>query len=429
MGPSRDRRGSGANRLRDRRAHPISWRSPRPKISEVTDEPTITCFYCGLDKPKAEFSDEHIWPGALGGDHLPRFWRTDQVCAKCNSMSGVFVDGAFIRGWAGSAERGHGAQEYLSLTEPLKTALSLDYLGRLTDPNIDPREVAEWWAGPCGATIVHFRPKESEDLWSSYQGGDPRAKKGRAGRAYIALASDQEYWILAALGSFKQHFKRAQRYVVNAALPPSWTGFGPVDRTNPAQAADLKIFDAITAAAKAGKSVHAQQQLQLDAGHRFLCKLGLALGCQLFGAGFGTHEHGEQLRRAFRDPNVERRRQIPIRGSGYFSGPQQSALQFFGWPGGWALMLQVASTALSLAVITPSRRPMAIQITDDPALLAALPDGYAAGQVWVTVPTISQAVGPITTPNYIAHLVGGIPNPELIALAAARIDPALLPSC
>jgi hypothetical protein len=58
-----------------------------------------TCIYCGEDKGASEFSDEHIWPEALGGDHLPDFWRTDDVCEKCNNLSGLYVDGAFVKGW------------------------------------------------------------------------------------------------------------------------------------------------------------------------------------------------------------------------------------------------------------------------------------------------------------------------------------------
>lgn len=75
----------------------------------MAEDETQTCYYCGLDKPRSDFSDEHVWPDALGGDPLPSFWRTAEVCQGCNSMSGVFVDGAFIRGWAGAAERGTGA--------------------------------------------------------------------------------------------------------------------------------------------------------------------------------------------------------------------------------------------------------------------------------------------------------------------------------
>jgi HNH endonuclease len=46
-----------------------------------------TCIYCEKEQPDDAFNDEHIWPEALGGDHLPNFWRSDDVCTKCNNMS------------------------------------------------------------------------------------------------------------------------------------------------------------------------------------------------------------------------------------------------------------------------------------------------------------------------------------------------------
>src|SRR5688500_7383766 len=92
-----------------------------------------TCIYCGEEKEENSFSDEHIWPDALGGDYLPDFWRTNDVCQRCNSLSGVFVDGAFIRSWIGSAERATGALEYLDVSRPGKSILPLDYLGKLQD--------------------------------------------------------------------------------------------------------------------------------------------------------------------------------------------------------------------------------------------------------------------------------------------------------
>lgn len=398
-----------------------------PKDS--ANEPTVTCFYCGLDKPRSEFSDEHIWPDGLGGDFLSEFWRTDDVCAQCNAMSGVFVDGAFIRSWAGSAERGRDAQQYLSIDEPLKTVLPLDYLGKLSLPDIGGDEVADWWVGPCGATIVHFRPKETEELWTTYLGGDPRAKKARAGRAYIALASSTEFWIHAALASFKQHFKRSKRYVVNMAIPPEWKAFAEVDRADPAQAADLRVFDTITAAAEVGDSIRASQTIRIDVGHRFMCKLGLAVGCQLFGPSFGDHPSGEILRRAFREPNPERRRQYPIKGSGYFNEAGDSPLSMFRWPGGWVLILQFLNGALILTVIAPSGRPMLIEITDDATLGAQLSQDHQQGLVWITVPPLGKAAGPLPLPNYVAHLTGSILDPNLSLLEAARIDPATLPPC
>jgi len=80
------------------------------------------CIYCDRDKDDSEFTDEHIWPDGLGGDYLPKdVWRTDDVCGKCNNLSGLYVDGGFIKGWAGTAERFTGANEYLKRPSPRRS--------------------------------------------------------------------------------------------------------------------------------------------------------------------------------------------------------------------------------------------------------------------------------------------------------------------
>lgn len=398
------------------------------EVDEQPLAPLVTCFYCGFDLPRSEFSDEHIWPDALGGDYLPRFWRTDDVCARCNSMSGVYVDGAFIRGWAGSRERGQDARMYLSLTEPLKTVLPLDYLGKLTDTEIPSGDVADWWVGPCGATIVHFRPEETSEVWKRYLGGDPRAKKTAAGRAYMALASNTEYWLLGALGSFKKHFKRAKRYIVTPGLPSNWTSFEQANREDQTQAADLKVIDAMLARAKANRSTAARLEIDLeDVGQRWLCKLGLAIGCQIFGAGFGKHANGELLRRAFREANPEKRKQYKVRGSAYFTGG--GGLAFLAWPAGWMLQLQVLNGMLGLTIVTPSGQAMAVAITDDQHLISQVPGDISAGQSWVVVPSAARAVGPIRTADYVAHIMGVMPHADLTELEAHRIDLSSLPDC
>ena len=67
--------------------------TPRPDYQEseisLADPELMRCYYCGFEKPPSDFSDEHIWPDALGGDALPSFWRTNNVCRACNSMSGI----------------------------------------------------------------------------------------------------------------------------------------------------------------------------------------------------------------------------------------------------------------------------------------------------------------------------------------------------
>ncbi len=236
------------------------------------------CVYCGLEKDEAEFSHEHIWPDALGGDFLDDTWKTDDVCQKCNGMSGVFVDGAFIKSWMGSAERAIGAREYLSVDNPGRGAIPLHYMGALTDMKTQQGELAEFWLGACGDHIVHFRPEDKEDLWASYTGGDPRreSKKAWAGRAYLSFTSMEPFWILVTVASFKAHFQ-GKRYIVNAELPPEWTGFEKPNSSDPIQVADLAVVETIREAARKQENIRTSLVLPLDLGGRFLAKLGLAI--------------------------------------------------------------------------------------------------------------------------------------------------------
>lgn len=391
------------------------------------------CYYCSRSKPASAFSFEHIWPDALGGDYLSDFWHTREVCSDCNSMSGVFVDGQFMRGWGGRAERTAGVRQYLSLNEPMKAVMPLDYLGMIDDPaiadDLAKDEVADWWAGPCGAHIVHFRPLEKEDMWTNYLGGDPRAKGARAGRAYINLASNNNYWVIAALASFKKHFERATRYVVTPGMPPQWSAFRTADREDPMQTADLRVMDAIAHAARVSDSIRAQTVIGMNSEHRFLAKLALAVGCKLFGAEFSREGEGSRLRAAFRMPDPERRKAIPVMGAGYFGVGGGRALDVLTWSGGWVLIVQLVGGALALSILTPSGRFMTVKVADDPTLMASLSDEYRQGQVWVTVPSLGRAVGPISLPDYVAHMTRTIPNAALSAIEAVRIDPAMLPPC
>ena len=99
-----------------------------------------------------------------------------------------------------------GAHEYLSVHDPRKAVLPLNYMGKLVDPKIRADEVGDFYVGPCGANVFHFRPSDEADDWKTYVGGDPRRrnKGATAGRAYIALTSADQFWVLVSLASFCQ---------------------------------------------------------------------------------------------------------------------------------------------------------------------------------------------------------------------------------
>ncbi|MBN2479347.1 MAG: HNH endonuclease, partial [Parachlamydiales bacterium] len=55
------------------------------------------CIYCNQEKEEKEFSLEHIFPDSLGGSFANDLFKTRQVCKRCNSLSGLYVDSAFVK--------------------------------------------------------------------------------------------------------------------------------------------------------------------------------------------------------------------------------------------------------------------------------------------------------------------------------------------
>lgn len=392
--------------------------------------PMMDCIYCDLELPEADFSDEHIWPDALGGDYLPSFWRTD-VCAKCNSMSGVFVDGAFIKSWMGMRERAAGAREYLSPQSP--RAMPLNYVGILRNVPQAAGRVTEMWLGPCNETILHIRPENAEEIWDGYLGGDPRAKKKNAGRVYLIFSTQEMFWIRVVLNSVMKHFKRSARFLVNGEMQAQAGGAAPfstLDRTDPDIADDLPVVDALLAAGEDSTWIHAKPPILATAANRFLPKLALAIGAKVCGQDFLKTSDAVVLRAAFRQRDDAKRDALPVRGVGYFNEDSRRTLgQILSWTGAWVLMLRVVEGELVLVVATPSGRAMQITVTDDPACIRRAIPEYEDGMVWLTIPSLEKAAGPIPLPEYLAHRLRHQVRADLLELEEARIDPRTLPSC
>jgi hypothetical protein len=127
--------------------------------------------------------------------------------------------------------------------------------------------------------------------------------------------------VVASLNSFRAHFRKAARFIVNAAVPSQWSdAFTEVNRSDPQQQRDLKVVDAVAAKASKGEMVHSQVILAVDTGSRLLAKIALALGYKLLGGDFLTTPYAADLRKALWERDFSARQQIPIRGSGYLHG-------------------------------------------------------------------------------------------------------------
>ncbi|UWQ38459.1 HNH endonuclease [Leisingera aquaemixtae] len=387
------------------------------------------CVYCGKIKQANEFSHEHIWPDALGGDHLPSFWKTDDVCRSCNNMSGVFVDGAFIKSFPVTGERAHDALTYLPPDRPTG-ALPLNYLGVVQNVRPAEGEVIDFWVCASGANILHIRTEEKEDTWNAYAGGDPRrgSKRSKAGRVLISLTSAEPYWVCTSLRSVLQHFPKAKRFVTNLELPADATNFHELDLSEAQQADDLRIVREFEKLRERGEWVRNCVAIDPHADGRFLAKVALAVGFQLFGSEFLATDYAKELRKGFREADPGKRSQLKIRGTGFIRGidlgPVSDKLR---WPGGWLLVILQLDKKLALVITAPTGRTMGIQITDGATLLGRLGSEYQDGVSWVAVPPARTAAGPLPYPDYLAHMIKVAKAPVLAKLEALRTDPSVLP--
>ena len=253
-----------------------------------------------------------------------------------------------------------------------------------------------------------------------------------AGRAYLNLTSEEPFWVVASLNSFRAHFRKAARFIVNAQVPQEWSdAFKMPDRSDPQQQRDLRIFDDVADKAARGENVNSRIAIAVDTGSRLLAKIALALGYKLLGRDFLSTPYAADLRKALWEREFSVRQQIPIRGSGYLyaADPMAAAASPMAWPGGWVLLVKVVEGKLGFSVFTPSGKTMVILICDVAGLIAALPAEYTEGRVWLVVPPLGRSAGPFGLADYLTHITGNQPIAGLQSIEAERADPRLLPKC
>jgi hypothetical protein len=325
------------------------------------------------------------------------------------------------------AERTQDSRAYLSPTAPLTTPIPFAYLGELRGHAPDG-ETIDHWVQDCGAKLFHFRPATDDAAFTTYAGGDPRkgGKKKTAGRAYLALESPSPFWQAVAVGSLNHHFKRADRYTVRPLDVTLEKELPLATGDTPAQAADLAVVNRLLASGELQIDVPVSPAL----GGRLQAKLALALGHALFDRAFASTPYAKELRTAFREADPAKLAKSKVRGSGILSGSTLGrAENVLRWPGAWLLWIQRRKAEVSLVVLSPSGKPFAVLISDDSKLAATLDASFDEGNVWLTVPAISVALGPIWIPDYVAHQLGELANSDLAALAARRNNPSSLPPC
>lgn len=112
------------------------------------------CIYCDERKHATAFSQEHIWPRALGGAQLPTLWKTKHVCQDCNTRMGQTIDGPCAKHpTIRNAKAYYSWAHWYAAAAHMRTTtdtVDLFFLGHCD-------EDMECWAAPSGARIWRSR--------------------------------------------------------------------------------------------------------------------------------------------------------------------------------------------------------------------------------------------------------------------------------
>lgn len=380
------------------------------------------CIYCDRAKPAEEFSLEHIFPQALGGALCSDLFKTREVCKRCNELIGQFVDGAFLRNWFIANERAFGAQEWLDLNSP-QSVSPLAYMGPVSELALPEDEVCEMWLGPCGSHFYHIHKRDKSE-WDGYAGGNPRARGSDPGRAYLALTTQRQEWIMLLLRSFKASFRRARRYPVNF-------GFGPQSDPQdfvlePDADAEQEAQRLLTLPEWRNHSVTINTQFD----YRFLAKLALGMGYKILGDAYLKTPYCGDVRKALWAKDAQTRETIPLRGANFLNSSEDKTAELMSHPAGYVVRLHIVGNDLALSLNLPSGKVMHVSVSNSPELWAGADfEPYRQGVTYLISPQLGRFVGPISLPQYIAHKTGVGTVPELQPIEAQRVDPATLPPC
>lgn len=379
------------------------------------------CIYCQKEKPLEQFSLEHILPEGLVGTNAPELFKTDNVCRDCNSTCGLFVDGPFLKNWF--IKNGHALDALYYYEFEKKGPLPLVYMGRLAALETDLDEVCEVWLGPCGESIYHFH-KKSEERFSAYAGGNPIELKKDGGKAFIFFTSINPDWLIIALNSFLKHFANAQRY--------TGTGFADKNILNcyfhSASVVENEIIKRIWDFKANNSFQKGELSIQLTFELRFLAKVALAIGANIFGNDYLGLPYALELKKALWTKKPKDFDQINILGAGFFGKRDEHLNGILGWEGAIVIHIQAVGKFLGLTLNIYGSHSLSIAITNE---LDRNEKDYSRlyeGEIYIAIPILNIVKGAIPLPQYIAHKQhNDYVHPELKQLELLKRDISKLP--
>ncbi|AXK79983.1 HNH endonuclease [Pseudolabrys taiwanensis] len=364
-----------------------------------------TCIYCCEIKPDNEFSEEHIIPQFMGGSSDCKEAVTRDVCQRCNSIFGRYVDAPVAKAFFQNSVEYNAWESCFDYAPDSGNVFPLIYFGLNRNLALEDGEVAEVWLAPDGGTAWHIHEDHGEDF-DTFAGGDPvRRRREKTGRVYSFLASEHPYWFLSNMRSVQSHFHGEPIFLGTETdlehQLPSKRIKGRFCRKDPEAQAERA---AIRTVIDTQKPLNNRVPMDLLFDVRFLAKLAIGFGHSLFGPEYGDLQHTATLRRLLQTRRSNLDTASPtVRMKTYFTNLQDLSLKPFRVPAGFVFFLTAVKKDAVLAIIFPSGRTAQVSITDsavDAAFNAA--DKLKEERVFVSFPQLKRTIGPISMFEYIA---------------------------
>lgn len=370
------------------------------------------CIYCREEKDDADFTLEHVFPQFMGGAYAPGCFKVRNVCKRCNSNLGLFVDAGFEKNWFVSNKLREAAYAFFDPNN--QVGLPLICMGKsdLIPPNQQDGEICESWLGPLGEQIYWIRPHDDRLYW--YAGGNPRTTKTIDSRAYFLFSERSLKNPLISWLAFRDAFEgRRVKKIMCAKVEganPEDIGFEVPDEL------DERRIEFFNGSCLTSQTRHNQLAIYTLFDFRFLAKLGLGVAYSLFGANALKTAYAEELYKALWYRNGDSQPQINATSAiAHGNDPQFSKLT--GEENAVTITILPSSEGIAVNLNLGASLNWVVKCASLEGLTAEEIAPLKDGRVIVLYRQLQLGID-MTLPEYLAHKYGSHPHPELTQISA-----------
>jgi hypothetical protein len=251
----------------------------------------VKCIYCNEEKEDNEFSLEHIFPSALGGKAINNhIFKTRSVCKRCNNLSGLYVDSAFVKNFfATSCSLFPKFIGYYDFEKP--SYIPFSYLGFIEYIDHPHFKFCEKWIWIDGSMVYHFHNNSNDDF-DTIAGGDPRKRKNvGAGEVYLVGITNNPFWLNHLIYSYFKQFKKSKSFFVNYTFQNN--------KKSSVSQIQRNICEEIYKFHRTNKEQKHIFKINKFFNIRFQAKLALGLGYSLFGEKYTQSSEAKNIREVF----------------------------------------------------------------------------------------------------------------------------------